>query len=104
MYVGWPIRSPFVRKTLEQDLHIPRSGNKLAACTPERSAVDQPRCILRVRRIHFTRVLHSEDLVIPWEGRRLTAVAAAASKIKAGQPVTVVMLGAAGTHRVSRGN
>ena len=96
MYVDLadPGLSDFVRKTLEQDLH----ASPIEVTTGSLHAGTQ--CCESNPSLHFespTYSFHqstptfSEDLVIPWEGRRLTeAVAAAASKIKAGQPVTVV--------------
>jgi len=84
----------FVRKTLEQDLHV----SPVQVTTGSLHAGTQ--CCESNPSLHYQSPSHAfhqgvpaltEDLVIPWEGRRLKeAVAAAASKMKPGQPVTIV--------------
>jgi hypothetical protein len=84
----------FVRKTLEQDLQV----STVQVRTASLHAGTQ--CCESNPSLHYESPSYgfhqgvptfSEDLVIPWEGRRLKeAVAAAASKIKPDQPVTVI--------------
>lgn len=84
----------FVRKTIEQDLHV----SAVQVKTGSLHAGTQ--CCESNPSLHYqspSYAFHqgvptfSEDLVIPWEGRRLKeAVAAAASKMKPGQPATIV--------------
>jgi hypothetical protein len=84
----------FIRKTLQQDLHV----STVQVSTSSLHAGTQ--CCESNPSLHYgspSYAFHqgvptfSEDLVIPWEGRRLKeAVAAAASKITPGQPITIV--------------
>jgi hypothetical protein len=84
----------FVRETLESDLHV----SNVQVSTGSLHAGTQ--CCDAIPDLHYqspTYTFHpgvptfSEDLVIPWEGGRLLqAVTGASSKIKLGEPVTIV--------------
>jgi len=88
-----PGLTDFVRKVLEQDLN----GSPVEVTTGSLHAGTQ--CCESNPSLHYqspTYPFHqgvptfSEDLLIPWEGKRLIdAVKGAASKIKPGQPLTV---------------
>lgn len=92
--VADPSLGEFVRKNLEEQLHVA----PVQIVTGSLHAGTQ--CCEKNPSLHFqnpTYTFHqaaptfSQDLVIPWEGRRLTeAIERASSKIRPGKPVTVV--------------
>ena len=92
--VADPGLGDFVRKTLEQNLH----ASPIEVKTGSLHAGTQ--CCESNPALHFQSPTYTfqqgaptftQDLTIPWEGKRLTdAIAAAASKLKPGQPVTIV--------------
>jgi hypothetical protein len=84
----------FARKIVEKDMHVSNvqagarslhAGTQCCAVNPDLhyQSPTQP--------FHQSAPTFSEDLVIPWEGRRLLQmVSDAASRIKPGHPVTIV--------------
>jgi hypothetical protein len=89
-----PGLNEFVRKAVQQDLHsshIQISTGSLHAGTQCCQAHPDLHYQSPTHPFHQSAPTFSEDLVIPWEGRRLLqAVSGVASRIKPGQPVTIV--------------
>jgi hypothetical protein len=89
-----PGLNEFARKVVEQDLHtshVQISTGSLHAGTQCCEAYPDLHYQSPTHPFHQGAPTFSEDLVIPWEGRRLLeAISGVASKIKHGQPVTIV--------------